>query len=60
MADLNSLKDAHAKLDLVCTSLERLFQLSLHDHADLVEAAQPALLMFRQALDDTAKQGWSH
>lgn len=57
MANADSIQDLHAHLDTVCTSLEKLFDLASNDHDDLVAAAAPAMLLFRQLLDAGAQHG---
>jgi len=59
MADIDSIQDFHSQLDLVCTSLEKLFDLAQQENEDLTAAAQPALYLFRQLLDVGASQGWA-
>lgn len=59
MADLDSIQDFHAHLDTVCTSLENLFDLANDEHENLVSAAAPAMLLFRELLDVGAQQGWA-
>lgn len=59
MATLDTIQNFHSQLDLVCTSLEKLHEIALEEHADLVEAASPAMLMFRELLDVAAAHGWA-
>lgn len=59
MANLDSIQDFHYHLSVVCTSLEKLFVLAHDEHSDLVDAAEPALLLFRELLDAGAQQGWA-
>lgn len=49
MITVRSTRDFHSKLDAVCSSIEALFNLAADD--DLVTAAQPALVRFRELLD---------
>lgn len=52
MATLNSMRDFHTHLDTVCTSLEAIFRIAGSDHEELEAAAAPALLRFRELLDE--------
>lgn len=52
MADLNSMRDFHTQLDLVCCAFEAIFHLAGRDHEELEDAAAPALLRFRELLDE--------
>lgn len=51
MATVDSIQDFHAQLDLVCTSLEKLSAICTQDHQDYIDAAEPAMILFRQLLD---------
>ena len=52
MADLNSMRDFHTQLDGVCSALESLFRLASDEHRELDLAASPAMLRFRELLDE--------
>lgn len=51
MATVDSIAALHTQLDIVCSSLESIFRLAGQDHEDLEAAAFPALMRFRDLLD---------
>lgn len=51
MAAINSMREFHDELDVVCSSLESLFDLCSSDHEKLCLAASPAMSQFRELLD---------
>lgn len=55
MAALNSIRDFHDRLTVVCDSLENLFLVVNDEYRDLTEAARPAMILFRDLLDQGDK-----
>ena len=51
MAELNSIRDFHTRLNGVCSSLEAVFRLAGQDFEDIEEATRPAMEQFRELLD---------
>lgn len=51
MATVNSTRELHTELDVVCSSLEALFLLAGSDNDRVELAALPAMRRFRQLLD---------
>jgi len=51
MATVNSLCEFHSELDIVCSSLEAIFQLADSNYEVLDHAACPVLRRFRELLD---------
>lgn len=52
MAAIKSTRELHTELDQVCRSLEAVFRLAGRDHEELEDAAAPALVRFRELLDE--------
>lgn len=51
MAVVNSIRDFHSQLAIVCDSLESVFRLAGSDYDLLESAASPAMQRFRDLLD---------
>lgn len=51
MVSIQSTRELHNQLDLVCTSLEAIFRLAGSDHEELEAAASPSMMRFRELLD---------
>lgn len=59
MVDLDSIQEFHSQLSAVYWSLEKLFLISQDQYSDLVDAADPAMIVFRDLLDRSADKGWA-
>ena len=59
MVDLDSIQEFHSRLSAVHSSLEKLFLVAQDQYIDLVTAAEPAMILFREALDRGADNGWA-
>jgi len=51
MVELNTTREFHNELCIVCTAFEALFRLAGPDYSEVEYAATPALLRFRELLD---------
>ena len=51
MATINSIREFHHELAVLCSSMESLFNLANSEHEELCLAVRPAMDRFRELLD---------
>ena len=51
MAAVDSIRDFHSQLAVVCESLEAIFLLASSEHEAVVSAVHPSMVLFQQLLD---------
>lgn len=51
MTSIQTTRELHSQLNLVCTSLEAIFRLAGSDFEEMEAAASPAMMRFRELLD---------